>query len=680
MAFHVEVASMRQSELATLLRDEGAGCSVQEALDILAGLAASPDTGTSGDEKTWVSLIAPNATPRLVAALKAAREEIAERMRDIADPAAVEGRLSRFRAELDRRGLDGFVVPRADQHQGEYVPLNAQRLLWLTGFTGSAGTAVVLKTRAAIFVDGRYTLQVRSQVPEALFEPRHVSDHPPHEWIAATLPKGATLGFDPWLHTEAEVARFRAACDRAGASLRACSDNPLDSVWLDRPPAPLAPVVPHRLDHAGRASSEKREDIAAALREQGCNAAVLTAPDSIAWLLNIRGGDVPHTPLPLSFAVLRDDASVDLFIDPRKLDGATSSHLGNGVAVLAPDGFDGGLADLGRASARVLVDPGATAQAVLEKLTAAGATLVRGQDPCALPKARKNATEIDGARASHGRDAAAVCRFLAWLARTPPGTVTEMQAEEKLLACRSRMPLFRDVSFPTISGSGPNGAIVHYRATASTDRLLQDGELYLVDSGAQFLDGTTDITRTVAIGAPSAEQMDAFTRVLKGHIALATVRFPKGTSGSQLDALARLCLWQAGLDFDHGTGHGIGSYLSVHEGPQRISKAPSTVNLDPGMIVSNEPGYYKAGAWGIRIENLLLVVPCMELAGSERQMFAFETLTLAPIDRSLIDVGMLNETERGWVDDYHARVRERVAGLLEGEDRPWLEAATAPLP
>ena len=680
MAIHAQAPPARHSELATLLREAGSAYDVAAALEVIAGLAACPETGTAGDDNCWISLIAPEPTPAVTAALRALKREAAATMPTIRDPHAVEARLSSLRAELERRGLDGFIIPRADQHQSEYVPLNAQRLLWLTGFTGSAGLAIVLRNKAAIFVDGRYTLQVSSQVPVAVFEPRHITDSPPHDWVAAELPKGAVLGFDPWLHTEAEVARLRVACDRAGGTLQPCTDNPLDAVWSDRPPPPLAPVVPHALEYAGRSASEKRADIAGRLREQGCHAAVLSAPDSIAWLLNIRGGDVPHTPLALSFAIVRDECSVELFIDRRKIGTDTLSHLGNGVAVRPPAEFDFALQDLGKASSKVLVDPTVTAQAIIESLARAGATLLRGQDPCALPKARKNTVEIRGARAAHRRDSVAICRFLAWLARTPAGNVTEMQAEATLLAYRAEIPLFRDVSFPTISGSGPNGAIVHYRSTPETNRLLQNGDLYLVDSGAQFLDGTTDITRTVAIGTPSAEQREAFTRVLKGQIALATACFPQGTSGSQLDVLARLHLWQAGMDFDHGTGHGIGSYLGVHEGPQRISKAPNTVALDPGMIVSNEPGYYRAGAWGIRTENLLLVTPCEALAAAERQMLSFETLTLAPIDRALIDTGLLIAAERDWIDAYHARVEKSVMSALDETDQAWLAIATAPLP
>src|SRR6185437_832662 len=525
------------------------------------------------------------------------------------------------------RSLAGFIVPRADEHQGEYVPANAQRLAWLTGFTGSAGLAIVLADRAAIFVDGRYTLQVRGEVPAALFEYRHLTEQPAAEWIAATLGAGQALGYDPWLHTVGEVERYEAAAAKAGGSLVAVADNPVDAIWHDRPPSPLAPVVAHELRFAGKPAAEKRHEIAAAMIASGVDAAVLTAPDSIAWLLNIRGGDVPRTPLPLSFAILGSDASVELFVARCKLAAGLENHLGNEVAVQPPGQFGPALDRLGAAGKRVQVDPGSAAAWIFARLGAAGAPIRRAADPCQLPKARKNAVELAGTRTAHRRDGAALTRFLAWLAReAPSGRLGEIAAADRLAAIRGEGENFRDLSFDTISGAGANGAIVHYRASPQSEKRLAPGELYLLDSGAQYLDGTTDVTRTIAIGTPSEEARDRFTRVLKGHIALATCRFPAGTTGSQIDVLARHALWQAGLDFDHGTGHGVGSYLNVHEGPQRISKAPNAQALLPGMIVSNEPGYYKTGAYGIRIENLVIVTPCAEIAGAEREMLCFETL------------------------------------------------------
>jgi len=588
-------------------------------------------------------------------------------------------RLARLRAELAGRGLDGFLVPMADEYQNEYVPPSAKRLQWLTGFTGSAGLAVVLAERVAVFSDGRYTLQLAQQVDAALFETRHITDEPPADWIAQHLPKGGRLGYDPWLFTRDGLARMRQAAERAGGMLVATDGNPLDAVWTDRPPPPLAPVEPHAIEYAGESAEAKRARIAAELARQGIDAAVLTAPDSIAWLLNVRGGDVAHTPLPLSYAVLDAAGHVELFLDPRKRGDDLARHLGNGVTLAEPARFGAALDALGEAGRAVRADAASCPAWVLDRLEAAGARIVAGADPCQLPKACKNAVELAGTRAAHVRDGVAVARFLHWLAgAAPAGAVDEIEAAARLRAFRAEHGLLRDLSFPTISGSGPNGAIVHYSVTPETNRRLQPGELYLVDSGAQYPDGTTDITRTVAIGTPTAEMRDRFTRVLKGHIAIATCRFPEGTSGSQLDALARRALWQAGLDYDHGTGHGVGSYLGVHEGPQRISKVPNTVALKPGMIVSNEPGYYKTGSYGIRIENLVAVQP-VEVAGAERRMLGFETLTRAPIDRACIAVGLLTEEERGWLDGFHAEVRTALAPALDGAALAWLEAATAPI-
>ncbi len=602
-------------------------------------------------------------------------------------------RLAALRAELTRRGLDGFVVPRADEHQGEYVAAASERLAWLTGVTGSAGAAVVLGARAAVFVDGRYTLQVRDQVDGNCFEYRHLVEEPAAAWIEANLGSGGKLGCDPWLHSERQMERLRQAAEAAGGELVAVADNPLDAVWAERPAPPRAPIRPHPVEYAGRASADKRADLARELEAKGLAASVLTLPDSIAWLLNLRGGDVPRAPLPLSFALLRADATVDWFVAPEKLGAELKAHLGNGVGLLEPGALGPALDELGRAGAKVLADPDSAAAWVFARLRAAGAEVVAGADPCQLPKARKNAVELDGARAAHRRDGLALTRFLAWLAQEAPARgpgeeLGEVEVSDRLRALRAEDGLFRDLSFDTIAGAGANGAIVHYRAEEASQGRLKAGELFLLDSGAQYPDGTTDVTRTVAIGEPSAEMRERFTRVLKGHIALATARFPHGTSGSQLDVLARQHLWQAGLDYDHGTGHGVGSYLGVHEGPQRISKMPNRVALEPGMIVSNEPGYYKTGAYGIRIENLVAVVESEVLeegrsgageGGEGRSMLAFETLTLAPIDRSLIDVALLSPEEIAWLDAYHARVRAAHHDKLDPEAAQWLDAATHPL-
>ncbi|MGD9617967.1 MAG: aminopeptidase P family protein [Alphaproteobacteria bacterium] len=673
-----------RDRLAQLLKETESALDPDGVAELIAGvLAAPPEIGPPENATAWHSLVADPTPPALAKTLEELRAHLAEDWRDGLAPEdfarlPLPARLALLREELAARRLDGFIVPRSDEHQGEYVPLCAQRLAWLTGFTGSAGLAIVLKERAALFVDGRYTLQAAAQVDPALFEIRHVTEEPPPWWLGSALGNGAVLGYDPWLHTPHEVERLRAGVERAGASLRAVDGNPVDRVWPGRPAAPLAPVVPHPDRFAGESASDKRARLASGLAKDGVAAAVLTMPESIAWLLNIRGGDVPHTPLPLSFAILRDDGGIRLFIDRRKLAPGLDRHLGNEVTVEPVGHFGPALDALAVSGALVQADPATAASWVFDRLAAAGGKIHRAADPCLLPKACKNPVELDGTRAAHRRDGAAVIRFLAWLAReAPKGNLREIAASDRLEAFRRDGEHFRDLSFPTISGAGSNGAIVHYRATLESEKTLEPGTLYLLDSGAQYLDGTTDITRTIAIGAPTAEMRDRFTRVLKGHIALATARFPKGTTGTQLDAFARRALWEKGLDYDHGTGHGVGSYLSVHEGPQRISKAPNAQPLLPGMIVSNEPGYYKTGAYGIRIENLVVVRPAE--GSGEREILCFETLTLAPIDRTLVDRTLLDDGEIAWLDAYHRRVRETVSPLVDAETARWLAAATAPI-
>ncbi|MCG8595580.1 MAG: aminopeptidase P family protein [Kiloniellales bacterium] len=670
------------AELDRLLAAAGADLGAAAVRDILAGVLAAPE---AEDPEAWMDLVAEARSPELAGQLAALKRDLAAELDDgLGAEADHAARLADLRAELARRGLQGFLVPRSDEHQGEYVPARAQRLAWLTGFTGSAGAALVLVGKAAVFVDGRYTLQVRRQVDTSLFAPVHLADQSLADWIAEHLKTGETLGYDPWLHSEAQVKGLRAVAEKAGGGLVPCESNPLDAVWRGQPVPPLAPVRPHDLTYAGQPAAEKRAQIGAGIEARGAEAAVLTLPDSIAWLLNVRGGDVTHTPFALSFAIQRADGGTAWFIDERKLTAATRQHLGNAVAVEPPEAFGPALEALGQAGAKVTLDPASAPDWAFERLRQSGAKLIPGPDPCLLPKARKNEVEIAGAHAAHLRDGAAVTRFLAWLtaeasARAGEDPVTEIEAEERLAAFRRENEAFRDLSFDTISGAGPNGAIVHYRVDAASNRALGTGELYLVDSGAQYPDGTTDVTRTLAIGEPTAEMRDRFTRVLKGHIAIATARFPKGTTGSQLDTLARRPLWEAGLDFDHGTGHGVGSYLSVHEGPQRISKTPNPVPLEPGMIVSNEPGYYKEEAYGIRIENLVTVVPLSAPPESEREILGFETLTLAPIDRSLIDASLLDGAETAWLDAYHARVRSALTPELDPDTAAWLAAATAPL-
>ena len=664
--------------LAQLLAQAGVPRTPAEIRSLVAGVLAAPE-GVEPDG--WMVLVGERLSDDLKGQLRALKAELADgRVAGVPDYAA---RIAALRGVLARADLDGFIVPRGDEHQGEYVPPRAQRLAWLTGFTGSAGHAVVGRQRAAIFVDGRYTLQVQAEVSGDLYEYRHLVDDPLADWAADALPRGGRLGYDPWLHTAGWVERTRQQMERIGLSLVPCPDNPVDRVWSGQPPAPLAPVVAQDIAFAGDAAADKRARIAGDLKRNGVGAVVLTQPDSIAWLLNLRGADVPCTPLPLSFAVLKDDGQVDLFIDRRKLAPGVESHLGNQVAVRAPDELGAALDALGREGRKVMADPASTSAWIFDRLHLAGAKLERDPDPCALPKACKNEAELAGTRAAHIRDGAALVRFLHWLSQeAPSGTVTEMAAAERLLDFRRVNERFRGLSFDTISGAGPNGAIVHYRASEATDRRLEPGSLFLLDSGAQYQDGTTDVTRTIAIGAPTPEMRERFTLVLKGHIAVSTARFPRGTTGSQLDTLARMPLWKLGLDYDHGTGHGVGSYLSVHEGPQRISKVPNSVALQPGMILSNEPGYYKTGAYGIRIENLIVVQP-LDLPMADRPMLGFEVLTLAPIDRNLVEPALMTQEEIAWLNAYHAQVREVLEPRLSGEGGgaviQWLRQATSPV-
>ncbi len=594
---------------------------------------------------------------------------------DPGGPALGRKHLPKLRKALKAAGLDGFIVPHEDEWQNEYVPAAYDRLAWVTGFTGSAGAAVVFADKAAIFVDGRYTLQVRAQVDGALFEYLDLVDGGPAAYIRERAGKGAKIGFDPKLHSPDSLDKLRAAATAAGAELLPAARNPIDGIWDDRPPIPTAKVEPYAETYAGESAASKRQRLGEGLAKDGADAVVITSPASIAWLFNIRGGDVSRTPLPLGEAVLRADGTADLFLAEEKVSRELREWLGNQVAVKRSEELEPTLAAL--SGKRVRLDPGSASAWYFEQLANAGAEIVRGQDPVVLPRACKNAAEVEGSRKAHIRDGAAVSRFLHWLAADgQSGKVQEIEACQKLEAFRAETRGLKDLSFDSISGAGPNGAIIHYRVTKKTNRKLARGQLFLIDSGGQYLDGTTDITRTVPIGRATKEMRDRFTRVLKGHIALSRVRFPKGTTGHQLDALARLSLWDAGLDYDHGTGHGVGVYLGVHEGPHRIAKWVNTQPLEPGMIVSNEPGYYKPGAFGIRIENLQVVTPAEDIAGGERPMLGFETLTLAPIDRALIVKQLLSKEERDWLNAYHARVWEKVGPQLEGEAKAWLEAAT----
>jgi len=591
---------------------------------------------------------------------------------------ALSARLSAFREELARRKLTGFVIPRADQQQNEYVPPSEERLAWLTGFTGSAGLAIVLTREAALFVDGRYTLQAGKQVDGKAWTIQPLVDPPPESWLGTQLVSGDRLGFDPWLHTSSAAERLASACTRAGAELVAVDSNPVDAVWGERPPAPLGPVAIQPLQFAGESEADKLIRIRREIDKLGAEALVLSDPHAVAWTFNIRGADVAHTPLPLSYALVPRDGRPILFIDSRKLSNVTRDHLEQSADVAEPEALIARLTELGQAGAAIALDNATAADALSRLITAAGGKPLRGSDPVSLLKASKNATEIEGTRTAHRRDAVALVRFLAFIDHeAPAGRLTEIDAVEALETFRRDTGALKDVSFPTIAGTGPNGAIVHYRVTRKSNRRIARGDLLLIDSGAQYQDGTTDVTRTIAIGEPSAEMRDRFTRVLRGHIAIARAVFPDGASGAQLDTLARQFLWQAGLDFEHGTGHGVGSYLSVHEGPGRISKLGSAA-LKRGMILSNEPGYYKTDGYGIRIENLELVVG-LDIKGAEKPMNGFETLTLAPIDRRLIDLYMLSADELSWLNDYHTRVRHEVRPHLDEATKAWLEHATAPL-
>ncbi|TNE35975.1 MAG: aminopeptidase P family protein [Alphaproteobacteria bacterium] len=648
----------------------------EKALNLLEAAAAAP---FRPDEDAILHHLFPDLSGNDLKSAKDVRESLRQAIRDkVLNPALSAERLALLRAEMTRQNVDGFIVPLNDEFHGEAAPACSERLKWLTGFTGSAGVAAVLKDKAAIFVDGRYTLQVRNEVDTDLFTPRHVSNEPMPDWLRENMKAGETLAVDPWLHTESGMAALHRIANEMQVALKPVEKNLIDAVWADRPPAPLALVVPQGDTFSGQSSAEKRAKIAAELSKKGVDASVHTLPDVIAWLLNIRGADLPCTPFALGFAILNKDETVDLYMDGRKLSRQLSEHLGNAVRLHEPSEFEAGLDALG--GKKVQIDPLVTSQWITDRLTSAGASITHADDPCLLPKAIKNDVEIEGTRSAHIRDGAAVAKFLHWLSENAGGgAVDELNAEAKLRAFRSEGENFRDLSFPTISGAGPNGAIVHYRASEKSNRPLEKGNLYLVDSGAQYLDGTTDITRTVAIGSPSAEMRHRFTLVLKGHIAIAMAVFPKGTTGNQLDPLARAPLWSAGLDYDHGTGHGVGSYLSVHEGPQRISKAPSNVALTPGMIISNEPGYYKAGAYGIRIENLVTVREIDAGPEAEREIYGFETLTFAPIDRNLIDRDLLSEAERRWLDSYHAEVWNKLTPLVNAEVAKWIEEVTAPI-
>jgi len=595
------------------------------------------------------------------------------------DPSFGPKHVPLIRKAMAAQGLDGFLVPHEDEHQNEYLPAANDRLGWISGFTGSAGAAVILADKAAIFVDGRYTVQVRDQVDAATFEIRDLVEGGVPQYLEEAARSGARIGYDPRLHSPDALDRLRHATDKAGAKLVAVAANPVDTAWgAERPAQPAAPVTPHPLEFSGEASAAKRARLGQTITGHTADAAIITAPASVAWLFNIRGGDVIRSPLPLSQAILNADGSAALFLDPAKVTADLPAWLGNEVALKSPDELPAAIAAL--KGKRVLIDPALSSAWHFEQLEAAGAQAIKGADPTILPRAIKNEVEVAGTRAAHLRDGAALSNALHWLATEAQTTLPdEITVARTLERFRQETGALKDLSFDAITGTGSNGAVIHYRVTERLNRRLENNSLLLIDSGGQYLDGTTDVTRTVAIGQPTAEMKDRFTRVLKGHLALTRIRFPAGTTGSQLDVLARAPLWSAGLDFDHGTGHGVGSYLGVHEGPHNISKRANATAFQPGMIVSNEPGYYKEGAFGIRIENLQVVVPAEPIPGGERPMLGFEALTLAPIDRRCIEVSLLTAEERDQLDAYHARVLEKAGPLVEPVVKAWLDEACAPL-
>ncbi|MGJ8604998.1 MAG: aminopeptidase P family protein [Marivita sp.] len=587
---------------------------------------------------------------------------------DATSPEQGPPRLTALRAAMADAGLDGFIIPRADAHQGEYVAERDSRLAWLTGFTGSAGFCVALADTAGVFVDGRYRVQVRAQVAD-VFTPVDWPEVSLGEWIAEAVAQDGVVGFDPWLHTVSQLRDLEASV--GSVNLRRCA-NLVDRIWEDQPPPPATRAFVQPVDLTGEAHASKIDRLAQTLGPATC--AVITLPDSLCWLLNIRGDDVPRTPFVHGFAILHAQGAVTLFINEAKL-VELGDHLGPKVRVAPVDAFLPVLASLG---GPVQIDPASCPVIIADTLRDAGTEIIDAADPCALPKACKSQAELDGTRAAHLRDGAAMARFLCWLDQQPVGSLTEIDIVTRLEAERAATNALRDISFDTISGAGPNGAIVHYRVTETTNRRVNQGVL-LVDSGGQYVDGTTDITRTIAIGQASAEEKRAFTLVLKGMIAISKLRWPKGLAGRDMDALARVALWEQGMDYGHGTGHGVGSYLSVHEGPQRLART-GTVPFLPGMILSNEPGFYKEGAFGIRIENLVVVQEAPALPGQTvPDMLCFETLTYAPIDTDLIDIDLLTRAERDWLNSYHTDVLARIGPLVDGDVSHWLTRACAPI-
>ena len=669
------------THLGTLLTNANSAYSVDEAKDIISAVLSTPADPSNPD--AWTSLIAEDVNSDLLEQLNALKDDLQKSRKT--DTRSVPERIESLRQEFTKHSINGFIIPRADEYQGEYVPESAERLSWSTGFTGSAGQALVLDDSAIFLTDGRYTLQAKDEVPEDIFDHRNshgVTDSKTdlEIWLEEKA-SGKTIGFDPWMHSTAQVEKLEEAVSKAGGKLVPVLENMVDNAWDNQPPSPLSPVITHEMEFAGKNSAEKRQDIADDLKNQGANAVALTMPEDIAWLLNIRGGDVPCTPLPLSFAIAHEDGTVDLFIDQRKLTTEIIDHLGDDVRIHDRDNFAQDLATLGVQEKTVLIDENLTPAKVQMVLEENGATVLKGKSPCQLPKAIKNDVEQQGTINCHIVDGIALTQFLHELSQ--PDVVSqnsELSASNMLEDFRKVGPNYRGLSFDTISGAGSNGAVIHYRVTEDTDKPLNAGPVYLVDSGGQYSNGTTDVTRTVAVGPVTDEMKDRFSRVLKGHIQVAKAVFRHGEAGAELDDKARDALREIGENFAHGTGHGVGSYLSVHEGPQGISPR-STTPLEEGMIVSNEPGYYKDGEYGIRIESLVLV----ESAGNDddgHPLLKFKTLTMAPIDRNLINADLLDDDEREWLNDYHAEVRDTLLPELEKANpdaAKWLKEITAPL-
>jgi Xaa-Pro aminopeptidase len=598
---------------------------------------------------------------------------------DLAPKGDTSARVKALRAAMADEGVQAFLVPHSDEHQNEFLPAHAERLHWLTGFSGSAGTAIVAADKAVLFVDGRYTLQARAQVDTNLFEILQIPGHRASHWLTEHLKEGDAVGYDVNLHTVSEIARLSKALEESGITMKPLGANPIDTLWTDRPAPPAGPAYPHGEAFSGKSAGEKIAQVQESLKEAKADALLITMLDSVAWLFNIRGSDIKHLPVVIASAIVPAEGRPTLFIDPKKLGDNVRGALADTVEFLPPVELDARLEALGGSKAKVKLDPSTTPARFENTLKDAGAEVLHRTDPCIAAKAVKTEAEIAGARAAHLRDGAAVVRFLAWLDDTAESSeIDEVQAAGKLESFRADTGELKEISFDSISAAGPNGAVVHYRPMAATARKLEPESLYLIDSGAQYEDGTTDITRTVAIGQPTPQMRRHYTLVLKGHIAVSKARFPEKTRGQDLDPLARLPLWQAGLDYDHGTGHGVGSFLSVHEGPQRLSRT-GTVELKPGMILSNEPGYYREGEYGIRIENLILVTPPEAIEGGEREMMGFETLTLAPYDFRLVEPMLLTSEELAWLNAYHARVRETLEPLLDEAAKSWLAKATAAL-